>query len=374
MPGLKLTISLVAAAAFAIGNYFFGKKDDDDPPPPPPRDPYYSYNSGSWNQTQQTYRSSQQTYRPSPPPSYPHQTPATKARRQTSTWTPASPDYGYGDYQPSAAYTRAPSQTQPSSQTRTWKSTTSPDYGYDDYGLSAAHVRAPSQTQPAIRSQTRTWKSTTPPDYDYDDDDYDLSAAYTRRPIQAQPATRSQTRSWSGTLPDYGYDDGGYGLSAAHVRAPSQKRQSTPVHSSRPYSSFFDTGNAYEPLGCGCSHTSSHVRSHTYTRSDPPPPTVIQVVSSDLLPDEPASVEDLDSAKKLREQARRKGREMSEAWSRAKSAQKKRSGGGAQAHHKQQAIAHEKEMKELDMRAAKIIFKENNKVSSMNVCQRYASS
>ncbi|KAH8990467.1 hypothetical protein EDB92DRAFT_1798923, partial [Lactarius akahatsu] len=67
-----------------------------------------------------------------------------------------------------------------------------------------------------------------------------------------------------------------------------------------------------------------------------------------------------DFAKKLREQARRKGREMSEARSRAKSAQKKGYRGAAQAH-RQEVIAHESAMKELDKRAAKIIFRENNK-------------
>jgi hypothetical protein len=54
---------------------------------------------------------------------------------------------------------------------------------------------------------------------------------------------------------------------------------------------------------------------------------------------------------------------MSEARSRAKSARKKRSGGAAQAHNLEVA-AHEKVMKELDKRAAKIIFAEKNKVSS----------
>ncbi|KAI9428478.1 hypothetical protein H4582DRAFT_1831051, partial [Lactarius indigo] len=62
----------------------------------------------------------------------------------------------------------------------------------------------------------------------------------------------------------------------------------------------------------------------------------------------------------LREQARRKGREMSEARSRAKSASKKGHLGAAHAH-RQDAIARESEMKELDKRAAKIIFRENNK-------------
>ena len=54
---------------------------------------------------------------------------------------------------------------------------------------------------------------------------------------------------------------------------------------------------------------------------------------------------------------------MSEARGRAKSAQKKGHHGAAHAH-RQEAIAHESAMKELDKRAARIIFREKNKVSS----------
>lgn len=59
---------------------------------------------------------------------------------------------------------------------------------------------------------------------------------------------------------------------------------------------------------------------------------------------------------------------MSEARSRAKSAQKKGSRGAAHIH-KQEAMVRESEMKDLDKRAAKIIFRENNKVS----CQRFSN-
>ena len=76
--------------------------------------------------------------------------------------------------------------------------------------------------------------------------------------------------------------------------------------------------------------------------------------------DELASIED---ANKLREQAQRSGQEMSEARSRAKSAQKKGYYGAAQAH-RQEAIKHEKAKKDLNKEAAKIIFRERNKVSS----------
>ena len=54
---------------------------------------------------------------------------------------------------------------------------------------------------------------------------------------------------------------------------------------------------------------------------------------------------------------------MSEARSRAKSAQKKGYRGAAHAH-RQEAISHKNAMKELDKRASKIIFTEKNKVCS----------
>lgn len=96
-----------------------------------------------------------------------------------------------------------------------------------------------------------------------------------------------------------------------------------------------------------------------HTRNEPPP-TVNQVLPSDLRSGEPASVEDLDFAEKLRKLARQRGRDISEALSRAKSAKKKGQKGAAQ-EHKQEAIAHQKVKKELNERAAKIIFTENNK-------------
>ncbi len=79
--------------------------------------------------------------------------------------------------------------------------------------------------------------------------------------------------------------------------------------------------------------------------------------------DELASVEDLEFAKELREKAQRSGREMSEAYSRANRAQKNGYRGAAH-EHRQQADAHKSAMEELNKRAAKIIFREKNKVCS----------
>ncbi|KAH9083472.1 hypothetical protein EDB83DRAFT_2309451 [Lactarius deliciosus] len=71
-------------------------------------------------------------------------------------------------------------------------------------------------------------------------------------------------------------------------------------------------------------------------------------------------VEDLESAEKLREKARRSGREMTEAYNRAKSAQRIGDRLTAQ-EHRQRGDAHKSLMEELDEQAAKIIFRENNK-------------
>ncbi|KAH9176281.1 hypothetical protein EDB89DRAFT_1903111 [Lactarius sanguifluus] len=301
MPGLKLAFTL-AVAAYAIGKYFFSGKDDDDDAPPPPRESYYpsySYNSGT------TRTQAQQSHRPPPPPPYTQRPPATNPYSQTTARTPAPPDYGRSVQHPSLSYTVAPSQSQPS---------------INPHNQSTARTSAPH---------------------------------------------------------DYGRVVNHSSVTSHYVRAPSQTQpSSTRTQASRPYSSLFDTDRVHEPpkyedddeYGCGCGYededeyfqTISHVSSRVHTRGEPRLPTALVGVSSDPRYGEPASVENLEFAKKLREQARRKGREMSEARSRAKSARKKGRLGAAHAH-KQDAIAHESEMKELDKRAAKIVFRENNK-------------
>jgi len=95
--------------------------------------------------------------------------------------------------------------------------------------------------------------------------------------------------------------------------------------------------------------------------------TPSQTHLSSTLSDALAGVEDLEFAKKLRDKARRSGREMTEAYSRAKSAQRMGDRWAAQ-EHRQRADAHKSVMEELDNRAAKIIFKVNNKVRSPPIC------
>ena len=91
-------------------------------------------------------------------------------------------------------------------------------------------------------------------------------------------------------------------------------------------------------------------------------------ITSSTLSDELASVED---AEKLREEARRRRLEMTEAYNRAKTAQQKGRRGAAQ-EHKQRGDAHKSSMEDLDRRAAKIIFREKNKVCSYMSLDMYS--
>jgi len=111
---------------------------------------------------------------------------------------------------------------------------------------------------------------------------------------------------------------------------------------------FGGTDNVPTTTGDSCYSSTRTQPSDTHHR---PPAT---------LSDKLAGVED---AKKLRKEARRRGGEMSEAYSRAKIAQKKGYRGAAH-EHRQRGDAHKSSMEDLDKRAAKIIFRENNKVSS----------
>ncbi|KAH9019003.1 hypothetical protein EDB85DRAFT_2009936 [Lactarius pseudohatsudake] len=169
--------------------------------------------------------------------------------------------------------------------------------------------------------------------------------------------------------PDYSRGVYHSSASSPHVRTPSQTQQPpktpAPPDSGRGvYHSSVASPRAqalnWTQLSSTRTQSPSRVPAREPTESEPRPPTAPAVVSSGFRPDEPTSVEDVEYAKKLREQARRRGREMTEAYSRAKSAQKKGLRGASQAH-RQEAMAHESAKKELDKQAAKIIFRENNK-------------
>lgn len=307
------TLVLVAAvlAAVSIGTYYFFRRKNNVLIPPRESYPSPSYNTGAtWTQTQQIHRL------PPPPPSHPqssYRSPATYAHSQV-TPTLALPDDGHVVYPPSVSspYARTPSQTQPSStrtplsSTRTKPPSTRPQ--------PSPHVtsREPSECEPRFR--------TTPPVV--------WSNSHSNEPASACHHIAPKTPAPSD------YDSGVY-----HSSVASPRVRQTQVSSNR----------------------TLRVPPCVRSGSEPTLQTVVQVISPDLHSDELASIEDVEFARKLREQARRRGREMTDARGRAKSAQKKGYRGAAQAH-KQEAIAHKSAMEELDKRAAKIIFREKNKV------------
>jgi hypothetical protein len=118
--------------------------------------------------------------------------------------------------------------------------------------------------------------------------------------------------------------------------------------------------------------TSAHIptapRNRTSTRPDygqgasPHGRTSGQTQVSSARLDELADIED---ANKLREKARHYGREMSEAYDQARIVQSMGYREVAQGH-RQKADAYKSSMEELNKRAAKIIFREKNKVGSLD--------
>lgn len=296
--------------------------DDDD------HTHHNSYHSSSSLNYGTSRIQTQPSNRPPPlPPSYTYRPPEIQA--QSTSRTPAPPDKGRGVFQPSVVspYARAPSQTQASSTlTQQSSARTQPSVAQSASTSSRVPPRAPTERDrllPTVHSGVYHSNVVSP---------------HTRTPSRKQPST---TPTHPPTQPP----------SARAHPSSIARPSSTPTQPPRLYSSLFD--HIKSPS------TSSRVPACVPTERDPSLPTLIQIVTSD----EPATVEDLDFAKKLREQARRKGREMSEAHSRAKSAQKNGSRAAAQ-EHRQRANAHQSAMKELDKRAAEIIFREKNKVCS----------
>src|SRR6266702_2954231 len=367
MPGLALTFTVAASAvhaalALAIGSYFCGGNDDD----PTPRDSYYSrssLNSGA------TRIQTQPSYRPPPlPQSYTYRPAATNA--QTTPRTPAPPDRGRGVSHPSVVspYTRTPNQTQPSStrvqpsstftqpsSTRVQPSITqsastssrvpscvpterdpllpTASSGVYHSNVVSPYTRTPSQTQPSSTltqpsiAQSASTTSHVPSCVPIEREPLlptvssglyhsSVVSPYTRKPSQTQPSSTLTQPSSAHAQPSSSLTQ----ASSALTQASSTLTQASHEHSSLSNTVHVDEPPPeYENF-----QTSPCVPSRVHTERDTLLPTVIQVVSSsDLRSDEQAGVEDLDFAEKLREQARRRGREMSEARSRAKSAKKK---------------------------------------------------
>jgi hypothetical protein len=109
------------------------------------------------------------------------------------------------------------------------------------------------------------------------------------------------------------------------------------------------------------------------THVAPLAPSRLPNVRPDIGVEAATTAEDKRAANKLRERARRCGREMCAARDLAKSAHKRRDYAAAQ-RHTQDAIAHDCEMKSLDRKAAEIFFRENNKVRCRPVSMRNSCS
>lgn len=314
MPGLTLTFfGLVAAAthaaaAIAFSGYLCGGNDDN---------PVHDSNYTSSSHNRRTTRvQTQPSYRPPP-------------QRPSHTYRP---DLGRGAYHPSAVSpcTRTPSQTQPSS-TRTQP----PSIAHSASTSSRVPATVPTERDPLLHPVIRSVSRS------------NAYSPYARTPVQTQlSSTRTQPSS-TRTQP-----------SSSNIQSSSTRTQAF-----KPHPSLINTVHVPELPESEFSQTRSqaHVPARVHTRNEPPPPTVNQVISSDLRSEQPAGVEDLDFADKLRTRARHRWDEMSEERTRAKSAQKRGHKEAAQAHT-QKAIAHEKAVKDLNKRAAKIIFTEKNKV------------
>ncbi|KAH9061249.1 hypothetical protein EDB87DRAFT_406376 [Lactarius vividus] len=314
MPGLKLDFTL-AGAAYASGKYIFGGEDDledDDFPPLSPSRNSYSPSSSYSSDT--TWTQTRQSYRPPPPSlSSTHRPPATNAYNRTTARTPVYSDHSRGLHHPSVPYTGTPSRSQPSS------TCTQAPRLYSSF-FHTNHVHGSPEYEGEDEYEDKD-------EYEYQDEDED----------------------------DYGYE-GDYGYGYPNKDNYGYQDEDEDGYGYEEEEEDDVTGDEYEYF-----QAASHVPSPVHTGGKPHLLiTPVGGVSSPPRYDEPASIENLALAKKLRKQARRKGREMSEAYRRAWSARKKGCFGAAHTHT-QDAITHENEMKELDERAAKIFFRENNK-------------
>ena len=141
---------------------------------------------------------------------------------------------------------------------------------------------------------------------------------------------------------------------ASYQRTPSP--DDTPVHASG-YLQSPPTHSRTLSSSSGSDYRGTTSSTRVVPRSPSPVPDGLYGVEFETT----ANAEDMKTARQLRERARRSNRAMREARDMAKNARKIGDYETAQTY-KQDAIAHESEMKNLDKRAAKIIFRENNKV------------
>ena len=316
MPFLFAALKIAAAAVVVIGGIIYNEKGNDPPPPPPPPPPRT------------------RTRPPPPSPSKPPPSPPQPPPRDSHYYSGSSYNSGSSWNQTQQSYRPPPS---PPSYTY------SPPITYPHY-QTTSRIPAPPEYDVYHSHYTRATTQTQSSDYYYPN----VAPPYTQSSRQTQSSTHTQTQSSIRTQ------------TQSSTRTQAQSSTRTQTQAPRPYSSLFETvhDDAHELPGYGYSQTCSHVHANVYTVSELAAPVVD---SSEPRSDELAGLEGLDLAKKLREQARRRGREMTKARSRAKNAQKKGTHGAAH-KHTQRAKAHESAIKELDKRAAEIIFTEKNKV------------
>ena len=123
------------------------------------------------------------------------------------------------------------------------------------------------------------------------------------------------------------------------------------------------SGDDDEPPTCTSSSSSESERLDTSSppRGVPRSPSPVPDTQHGVEVEAVSNAQEMKAARELRERARRCKREMHEARDLAKST--RRSGDHqAEQRHQHDARAYESQMKDLDKRAAKVIFRENNKV------------
>ena len=360
MPVLSLNLALTAAAAIAIGTWLCSENDDDVVL-------HYSHQSSPRSTTRiQT----QPSHRPPPlpqPPSYTYRPPATYA--QATPRASAPPAYSCVVDQPRVVppYTRTPSQTQPSA-TLTQQS----------FARTEPSIAQPASTKPQVPSRVPTERDRLLPTASGGGYHSSGVSTYARTPSQKQPSPTGTLTQPSSTRV---HPPTTFTQSSSTITQPSStltRPTSTLVQPSsalvqpsstlvQPSSTHAQPSSTHTRLSstlippppaspllfdqtlAWSASTSSHAPSCLPAERDPFLPSVIKVVRFDVRSDEPATVEDLDFAEKLREEARRKGREISEA---------------------------QNAKKELDKRAAEIIFREKNKVCgyiSLDICAQGCS-
>jgi hypothetical protein len=246
-----------------------------------------------------------------------------------------------------ASYLQLPTQTRVTETTVNTQASP-PTSHYDDYGYrsSFASSRATELRETSATSAASTRVSHQP----------QLTST---RISQGRVATTTTADHFhvhrSSLAPSYSEDLPGQSspTRASHHRAPS-------LDVSRPHVGYVDAPPTHSRTHSSSSG-SEYLGSTSSTRRVPRSPGPLLDAQHSAGFESAATAQDMQAAIALRERARRNKREMHEARDLAKSA-RKRGDYTAEQTHRQDAIAHESEMKSLDKRAAKIIFRGNNNV------------